>query len=131
MIYDSFKADLVMGEVSPRDALYVMLVRGYKPVASHSKRSDVVAFEVKADGYTAGGKACDCSVQAGPPVKISIAPVQWRVTGMLSAEGAVVYKARGGPAADDNLIGFLDFGKLVTCTDSSFTAHFQDGIVIP
>lgn len=123
MIYDSFRADLLKGILHGGDPFYCMLVDGYSPDPKHSRRSDVNAHEITASGYDSGGKAVSLTPVGA---RIAIEDVRW--TGSLAARGAVIYKSHGGPPSYDELVGYLDFGKLVSSTDSTFTVHFQDGI---
>lgn len=132
MIYDSFASDLVSGNISPsRDTFYVLLVVGYSANSSHSRRKDVESYEVAASGYDKGGKPTLVSLsKAGSTTSLAFSDVRWDIAGSLTATGGVVYKANGGPSSDDELVTYLDFGKPVTCTDSTFTAHFTNGLGI-
>jgi hypothetical protein len=132
MIYDSFAPELVSGDISPStDTFFLLLVSGYTFDPKHSRRSHVEESEVTASGYTKGGKTCPVVVKKiGGSVSLEFQAVRWDISGGLSARGAVVYKSRGGASSADELVTYLDFGKLVTCTDSTFTAHFQNALGI-
>jgi hypothetical protein len=132
MIYDNFASDLVSGVISPsRDTFFLMLVHSYIFNAAHSRRSDVQRFETSASGYVKGGQPTATShSKAGARTTILFSDVKWDISGQMTATGAVVYKANGGLPSGDELVCFLDFGKDVTCTDSTFTAHFASGLGI-
>ena len=124
MIYDTFSSDLVSGTIAPkRDTFKVLLVHGYAFAATHAF-ADVAAHEVSAPGYTKGGLVTAASVKkVGSVTTIVFTDVRWDIEGSLAASGAVVY-------TDAGLVTYLDFGKTVTCTDSTFTCHFANGIGI-
>lgn len=132
MIYDSFASDLTTGNIAPvRDAFYVMLVKDYTFSSSHATRKDVEASEVTAGGYSEGGKTTMAVVKkVGGDTTIVFSDVQWDIVNTLTATGGVVYKHSGGPSSEDPLVTFLDFGKAVSCTDSTFTCHFASGLGI-
>ncbi|MGO8991804.1 MAG: hypothetical protein ACLQVI_00640 [Polyangiaceae bacterium] len=132
MIYDNFPADLLSGKISPSsDDFKLCLLRDYTPDAAHTRRSDVAPEEVKATGYDRGGKPVSCAVKAvGDRLQIVFDDVVWTIAGQLEATGGAVYKARGGPASEDELVCYLDFGRVAACTDGTFTAHFTSGIAV-
>lgn len=130
MIYDSFPSDLLSGEISPKhDKFQMLLVNGYRFDRSHSKRSHVEALEPVAEGYARGGKPTAVSPnKVGARTTLTFTDVRWDIQGQLTATGGVVYKVNGGLSAEDPLVCYLDFSKSVTCTDSTFTAHFAKGL---
>jgi hypothetical protein len=130
MIYDSFPSDLLGGDISPkRDQFAMLLVNGYHFDRSHSKRSDVDSTEPTSSGYAKGGKPTTVTpTKLGARTTLVFADVRWDISGQMTATGGVVYKKTGGPASEDPLVCYLDFGKAVTCTDSTFTAHFAKGL---
>jgi hypothetical protein len=131
VIYASFPADVVAGRIAPAsDVFHLLLVNGYTPDAAHSRRLDVQSFEPVAPGYDKGGKPVGCSVRTTDnKIAVVFADTQWTVAGRLTATGAVVYHARGS-AAEDELVCFVDFGKEVSASDSSFAVHFASGIAV-
>jgi hypothetical protein len=131
-IFQGFVSDLLAGRISlATDTFKVMLVHGYAPEDTHARRADAARFEVSATGYDKGGSATSCTTQAGAgSTNILFSDVQWTVAGRLAATGAVIYKSRGGPASEDELVSYLDFGSEHVASNSTFSVHFADGIAL-
>jgi hypothetical protein len=85
-----------------------------------TKRSAVIAYEITATGYTAGGAACAVTVAQellSDRQIATFAAVTW--TGFTGASGGVIYyRSRGGADTADELVGLGDFGGVVTLTGS-------------
>lgn len=101
----------------------VMLVTdAYVPnPATHNFRSDVT-FEVTGAGYTAGGKEIPATVtrnDAANRVDVAFANVDWPAASF-TARGAVIYVSRGGAAAADELVAYVDFGANKTVAGDMF-----------
>ena len=125
MLYDSFASDLASGNIAPsRDTFKVLLVKDYVFNASHAKVADVASGEVAASGYTKGGKVSAVTVKkVGSVTTLEFSDVRWDISDSMAATGSVVY-------TDAGLVMYLDFGKVVSCTDSTFTCHFARGLGI-
>lgn len=122
-IFNSFWIDLFRQRIAlESDEVRVMLTTGYAPNKDvHARRSDVAAFEVSGAGYTSGGEIATVGVtESGDLVDATLAGVTWP-TATLSATGAVYYKARGGDAADDELILALAFDAPISSTDDAWS----------
>lgn len=131
--YNSFFGDMASGNVVPGvDTFYAMLTNGYVPNKdTHAKRSDVTG-EITGTGYTAGGKAVACTVSVdntADQVKLTFANPSWP-TATITADGAVIYKYRGGAATADELVGFVDFGGDVTATGGTFAVTLSAPLII-
>jgi hypothetical protein len=113
--YNSFKGDLQKGLIDlDTDTIKLMLTTSsYTPnKKTHTRRSDVTN-EVTGDGYTAGGLTLQSVVVTVDNTNdrafwiandLSFNPVT--ITG---ARIGVIYKSRGGAAANDELIGWVNF----------------------
>lgn len=128
--YDSCWDDVMRGNiVFSTDTFKMMLTTsGYAPSkAAHAKRSDVTN-EVVGAGYVAGGAAAVVTLTPASGNAdlelINVADVSWP-TATLTAAFAVVYKARGGAAAADNLVYVIDFGGNFTSTAGTFSVHLS------
>lgn len=115
MLFNSAPDDLARGNINfSADSFKVMLVGpGYIPNKdTHTKRSDVTN-EVSGTGYTAGGVAVVPTVTkntATDTVVITFPAVSLPDVVLAGVRQAVYYKARGGAASADELIGVADFG---------------------
>ncbi len=99
------------------DDIKVMLVGpGYTPDQdAHDFRNDVGASEVTGTGYTAGGQTLpsrSVSVDgATNETRLLCGDVSWPGLDLdAPARYAIAYKARGGAASADELVGWTDFG---------------------
>lgn len=105
------------------DTFYMMLVDGYTPNKdTHDFRDDVTAFEVTGTAYTAGGKAMTKTVAldtGADKVTVTYDPVTWAAS-TITADGAVIYKHRGGASSADEIIHYIDFGGDQSTTASDF-----------
>lgn len=124
LIYNSAIRDALTGALDyDTDTFKVMLTNGYTPNKdTHTKRSDVTG-EVTGTGYTAGGAATTATVAAvdtaNDDVEITIGAASWS-TSTITADGAVIYKSRGGASSADELVGFVDFGGDIISTAGTF-----------
>ena len=124
-VYNSFKRDIMNGSIDiDTDAINVMLVTSAYTVDidAHTKRSDITN-EVVGTGYAAGGQALagktatvDNAVDKGI---FTASNASWPGS-TITARGAVLYKARGGAASADELIGYVDFGSNIVSTAGTF-----------
>lgn len=128
-VYNSFKRDVANGSIDlDTDTIKIMLVTSaYVPnVDTHTKRSDITS-EVVGTGYTAGGIALankTMTVDNANDRALWDADDPFWTVATITARGAVLYKARGGAATADELIGYLDFGADKTSTGANFTVQF-------
>lgn len=131
IVYNSFFDDLAKGSIdADTDTFKCMLVNAtYDAIAdetkkdSHLKRSAVTSNEISGTGYTAGGTACAVSVTkdtANNRVDIGLGAVSWP-SATITAEGAVVYKSRGGADTADELVAYIDFGGPIISTAGTFS----------
>ena len=125
LIYNSFKSDTLKGLIDlTTDDIKVMLVTSaYTPDKdTHTRRSDV-ANEVAGTGYTAGGKSLTTPTVTQDNTNdkgvFDADDVVW-LASTITARGAVIYK-NTGVAANDNIIGYFDFGSDKISTDGNFT----------
>jgi len=122
LIYDSALYDAMVGNIDfDDDAFAVMLVgAGYAPdKAAHRKRSAITG-EVAGAGYDAGGKVVAvAAAQAADRVDLTLGGALWGPS-TITARGAVYYKSRGGAAAADELVAFIDFASDVISTNGNF-----------
>lgn len=131
--YLSFLYDLAAGNIKLSDAYRGMLVRSaYTPTDAHRRRSDVIAAEVSGTNYPAGGVAASIGVNRNDStgkveLLISCAPVP---NATLTAGGLVIYRARGGLPAADELVCAVTFGGDRTVTNYTLTPSFGAPILI-
>lgn len=115
LVYNSFLEDVHEGNVVPSvDTFYMMLVTStYTPNKdTHTRRSDVTN-EVAGAGYAAGGAAIGCTVTpdlVNDRLELVWAPPSWLASTITGARAGVIYKSRGGIAANDELVQYCDFG---------------------
>ena len=130
--YDSFIEDHATGRVNlATDQLRLLLATAvYRPDAqSHRRRSDIKG-EVVGDGYTPGGKPLTGQKleRAGPGLYVFLAATVVWPESVIRARWAVLYKARG-PAAEDELIAYFDFGADQSSVGGPFAATWDNGVV--
>lgn len=127
IIYNSFIEDVNEGNVVPAvDTFYILLVTSaYVPNKdTHTRRSDITN-EVAGAGYVAGGQAIVCTVT--PDLVndrtdlVWTTPVTWAASTITNARGAVIYKNRGGIAANDELVQYSDLGADYSTAGVDFT----------
>lgn len=91
---------------------------------THDYRDDVTN-EVVGPGYTAGGNVVTVTISLDTQndrLDITLGGSTWPAS-TITARKAVYYKARGGDAAADELIGVNDFGSDVVTTNGTFTLN--------
>jgi hypothetical protein len=124
LIYDSCLRDLQIGAIdSDADTFKAMLVTSaYVPSkGTHARRSDVTG-EATGAGYTAGGAACACTPALNTTAHamvLTFAAVTWPAS-TITAKGLVIYKSTG-TAANDPLVGYLDFGTNISSAGGTFS----------
>lgn len=131
--FNSFFDDQARGNIVPAvDSFKCMLVNGYTPDKdAHTKRSHVTG-EVTGAGYTAGGAAVTCTVSkdtANDRLDLTFSDPSW-ATSTITADGCVIYKARGGASSADELVAYVDFGGDVTSTGGTFATAFSSPLRI-
>lgn len=126
LIYTSCFRDSLVGNINfASDSFKMMLVTGsYSPSKNHSKRSDITN-EISGTGYSSGGVATIPTIGSvdttNNTVSITFSTATW-TSATFSANGAVIYKARGGSSSADELVMFIDFGQTLSITSGDFTA---------
>jgi hypothetical protein len=127
LLYNSALNDQARGLIDfDTDSFKMLLVTSAYVVNkdTHTKRSDVTS-EVTGTGYTAGGAATACTVAlntATDQLTLTFAQTSWPAS-TITARAGVIYKARGGAATADELIGYADFGADVSSTAGTFTVN--------
>ena len=118
-IEDNAKGDIRFGVDTFKT---ILVTSGYTPNKdTHTRRSDVTN-EITGTGYTAGGAATAVTVTkdtATDKVTVTFASPTWP-NSALSANGAVIYKSTG-IAANDPLVGYIDFNGTITSTGGTFS----------
>ncbi len=123
-IYNSCLEDEARGAIDfDTDTFKILLVTSsYTPSkTAHTRRSDITN-EATGTGYTAGGVTSACTVakdNGTNRVTLSFAAVNW-ASSTITAAGAVIYKSTG-TAANDPLVGFIDFNGNVTSSSNTFS----------
>jgi hypothetical protein len=124
-LFNSFWDDKDRGNIIlTTHTFQVMLINAAGVAAANkdtwAKRSDVTSYEITATGYTAGGAVSAVTVAQDLATDRQIATfatVTWTsFTG--SSAGAIFYRARGGAASADELVGIKDFGGVIALTSS-------------
>lgn len=124
-LYNSFKVDTANGDIDlTNDTINVMLVQSaYTPnIDTHTRRSDITN-EASGAGYSSGG-----ATLAGKSVSQDNTNDRMEFTAndvtfsasTITARYAVFYKSTG-VAANDNLIGYSDFGGDESSVAGDFT----------
>lgn len=134
-IFNSFKTELMGGIDLEGVTIKAMLVDetyvADMNIDTHTRRSDVQAYEVSGDGYTAGGKTLEnVSVSQDSTADAAVFDaddVTWQ-SATITTRGAILYISTGN-AANDNLIGFVDFGSNKIADEGDLTIQWNaDGI---
>lgn len=89
----------------------------------HTRRSDVSNEVAAGNGYSAGGFAVSVAIAkdvANNRINLTITQPTALNPSTISAAKMVVYKARGGAATADELVGFVDFGGSVISTNGAW-----------
>lgn len=124
LIYTSCLDDLAKGAIDfDTDTFKTLLVTSSYTANkdTHTRRSDVTN-EVTGTGYTAGGVTTACSVSkdtANDKVTLTFASPSWP-SSTITARAAVIYKSTG-TAANDPLVGYIDFGGDVLSSGGTFS----------
>lgn len=125
LIYNSCLADAMSGliDFEADDFDVILVTSSYVPDKdAHTKRSDVTN-EVAGIGYATGGVPAAVSVSndtATDRIDISLGTASWTAS-TITARGAVYFKSRGGAAAADELVAYIDFAGNVTSTNGTFS----------
>jgi hypothetical protein len=125
LVYNSCISDAVTGLIDfDTDTFKMMLVTSaYTPAKSETRRSNLKTptdYEVTGTGYTAGGNACSVSVAtAANEINVSFTVTSW-TSATITARGGVIYKVVGGVAANENLVGYVDFLSSISSTNGTF-----------
>lgn len=124
LIYNSCLDDLAKGSIDfDTDTFKTALVTSSYTANkdTHTRRSDVTN-EVSGTGYTAGGVTTACTVAkdtTNDKITLTFASPSWP-TSTITARGAVIYKSTG-TAANDPLVGYIDFGGDVVSSGGTFS----------
>lgn len=123
--YDSFVDDTFAGNIVKTDTFKCALVTGYTPnQGTHTRWSDVSAYEISGTGYTAGGNTVVPTFTKDTTnhrLTIVFPTTTW-TTSTLSATRAVCYKSTG-TASTSPLVFQNDFGGTVSTTAGTFTLN--------
>ena len=107
-----------------------LLTSSYTPSKTHAYRSDVNTYEVTGTNYTAGGNTATATIDATDTTNHK-QTISWSITSWpsstITARYGAIYKARGGAASADELIGILDFGS----NQSSSAGTFAVSVTTP
>jgi hypothetical protein len=109
------------------DTFYLMITNGFPGSKSgQTKRSDITN-EITASGtYSAGGGAITATLvknDGDNTITVTFGNKVWSgVTGVY--DGGVIYKYRGGAAAADELVAYIDFGSSASVTNGVLTVTF-------
>jgi hypothetical protein len=129
IVYNAGKKYLLNGAVDcDTDTINVMLVTSsYTPDQdTHAYRSDVTN-EVSGAGYSTGGAALvNKSItqdNTNNKAYLDANDLTW-TTSTITARAAVIYKARGGLASADELLGYVDFGSDKSSSSGDFTIQW-------
>lgn len=124
LVYTSCFRDSLVGNVNfGSDSFKMMLVSGsYTPSKNHSKRSDITN-EISGTGYSSGGNTATPTVgsvnTSTNSVSVTFTVTTW-TSATFTANGGVIYKARGGSSSADELVMFVDFGQALSITAGDF-----------
>ena len=128
LIYNSAVRDIATGAIDlDTDTFWAMLTTATyaENKDTHTKRSDVTN-EVTGTGYSAGGQAITVSVAAvdtaNDRVVVTFNAVSWP-SSTITARKMVVYKRRGGVAANDELVFVNDFGADAVSVNGTLTVN--------
>jgi hypothetical protein len=125
LIYNSALYDMARALVDfDSDTFKVLLTTSIytENKRTHAKRSDITN-EVAGAGYTAGGAAATITVtldNANDRIDIALGAASWPAA-TITARKAVYYKARGGAASADEIVGVIDFVTDVTSTAGTYS----------
>lgn len=123
--YDSYLDDVSAGAITEGGTYKVMLVTGYTPnQTTHTRLSDVRAFEISGTGYTANGATVvpTFTKDTTNHRQTIVFPTSTWTTSTLSATRAVYYLSTGTDSTSP-LIFQNDFGSTVTTTAGTFTLN--------
>jgi hypothetical protein len=99
----------------------LLLTDEYRPdKESHSRRSDVDAFEVDGANYSLGGQSAEVDVRIGDEFQITLGEVKWPMATISARYAVYVHDSGGGPDADE-LVALIDFKTMVNSTNATFT----------
>lgn len=93
--------------------------------------SDVSAYEVSGDGYTAGGKSlaslAATLVAASNIVKLCASDVAWTESSITGARNAIIYE---NDAINKRLIAYATFDADMSSVAGTFTLDFPSNVVL-
>jgi hypothetical protein len=116
---NSFFDDLIRGRVNIGADTFkaLLLTELYTYNAAHTRRSDVIAWEVAAtNGYVTGGQTVTITSTINAPNTEYLFGSATHGTGNIKAKFQVFYKARGGAASADEILAIVDFGTWIQPT---------------
>jgi len=129
-LQNNFIRDLSLGNLIPGVHVFRMLLTtsSYTPSKAHDRRDAITNEVANGNGYTTKGQQVTMTVstdQVNDRTSISFSAPSW-TTATFTARYGVVYRDRGGTAADDEVMAVLDFGQDVTTTNGTFTTNEID-----
>ncbi|PBA43511.1 hypothetical protein CKJ63_03360 [Mycobacterium avium] len=122
-LYGGFLQSLANKQINLNtDSFHVMLLgSGYTPSDAHRYQSDIAAQEITGTGYTAGGQALSSvtTSYASKTLTLTAANIAW-ANSSIAAQYAAIVDVTPGSAAANPLIGYVNFGQLVSDTNGTF-----------
>lgn len=123
-LYGGFMESLANKQINLNsDTFHVMLLgSGYTPSDTHRYQSDLGSNEITGTGYTAGGQALSspASSYASNTLTFTASNISWGPDSTISAQYAAIVDVTPGAAASNPLIGYVNFGQLVSDTNGTF-----------
>ncbi|MBZ4564628.1 hypothetical protein GBQ45_14290 [Mycobacterium avium subsp. hominissuis] len=123
-LYGGFLQSLANKQINLNtDSFHVMLLgSGYTPSDAHRYQSDIAAQEITGTGYTAGGQALSSvtTSYASNTLTFTANNISWGPDSTISAQYAAIVDVTPGAAASNPLIGYVNYGELVSDTDGTF-----------
>lgn len=123
-LYGGFMESLANKQINLyNDTFHVMLLgSGYTPSDAHRYQSDISAQEITGTGYTAGGQALSGvgARYASNTLTFTANNISWGPDSTISAQYAAIVDVTPGAAASNPLIGYVNYGELVSDTNGTF-----------
>lgn len=127
-LYNSMLRDVFAGGIDFGTTPFRMLLvtDRYRPdQRSHARRSDIEG-EAEGAGYPAGGVPVEITVEIDAQDVLTLSSAKVEIPkASVTARGCVICVDRGGPAEDDELIAYVDFGVDFTASNGPYTVEPQ------
>lgn len=123
VVYIASVLEALRGQINfESDKFGAMLVTsGYEPDRMHARRSEIVEFEAKGEGYKAGGVPAQISLDlADGSVRMLLGGIVLKQASV-GARYAVYFKMNGGEPEDDEVIACIDFDHDVVSTNGRYS----------